>query len=266
MPPAKKRANLGLEDSFNGPSFADIIASVYNRVDDTHTQYYMHQVIVCNLSDHFRQLCINAPADESGYKLLTFDTTPSAFELIAEWVYGKKVLDRKSPSNNIGTIQEAIVYATKFEMEDLRVALLDRLLNSEPQNPYDTSSPLAWQRFKDACKYGIPKDRERLTSFVQSNLPGISPPTQWLQELATESKNGLLTAILLSSYSDDIGDNNSNYTTGSPGSYGHSPYGNDSFSNLFGSARIRMGRDRRGNRAANRSHDFAWHPYQTNTF
>ncbi|KAF3228549.1 hypothetical protein TWF192_004229 [Orbilia oligospora] len=179
---------------FNDPEFFDIIATVHNQTDDTHVQYYMHQMIVCNSSAHFKQLCSSAPADGNGYRLLSFNTTPGAFELI-------------SPG-----------------MEDFRLALLQYFLSSKAKSCYSINGQYEgytgqWQLFKEISELGLPRDRDTLSRFVKYYIPGVTPPSAWLQKLSSESKNGLMAAILLDKKGNTSGENFGTFPYGNGGNY-----------------------------------------------
>ncbi|KAF3189120.1 hypothetical protein TWF788_011241 [Orbilia oligospora] len=208
---------------FNDPEFSDIIATVHNQTDNTQVQYYMHQMMVCNSSAHFKQLCSSAPVDENGCKLLSFNTTPGAFELIGRWVYKNTDFPQ---CNDIKVIKEALVYADSAGVEDFRLALLKHFLRSKAGLYYSVSGQYeshsgSWRLFKDISELGLPRDRDTLSRFVRYYIPGVTPSSAWLQELSTESKNGLMAAILLD------GKGSGNFFGGNFGAFPYGVYGND---------------------------------------
>ncbi|KAF3278821.1 hypothetical protein TWF970_004365 [Orbilia oligospora] len=201
---------------FNDPEFSDIIATVHNQADNTHVQYYMHQMIVCNSSAHFQQLCSSAPADENGCKLLSFNIIPEAFELIGRWAYNNTDFLQR---NDIRAIKEALVYADSAGMEDFRQALLQYFLSSKAKlcycinGLYDNYAG-QWQLFEDICELGLPRDRDMLNRFVKCYIPRATPSSAWLQELSIESKNGLMAAILLDETASALRENVGAFTYG----------------------------------------------------
>ncbi|EGX46034.1 hypothetical protein AOL_s00110g198 [Orbilia oligospora ATCC 24927] len=165
----------------------------------------MHQIIVCNSSDYFKSLCAGAPADELGCKLLSFDTTPRAFEVIGLWVYGDQDLENHRDTK---AIEEALVYTESVGMEDLRVELLEGFMklklqitcntaNGYRMAPESLTSEAQWNIFEEICEHSLPRDLSTVGVFVAGNLPGVNPSPTWLRQLSTESKNGFMAAALI---------------------------------------------------------------------
>ncbi|KAK6495161.1 hypothetical protein TWF481_003189 [Arthrobotrys musiformis] len=185
------------KDLFNKQDFADVLAVVRNPHNGSHTQYYMHQIIVCNSCDHFKALCASAPTD-GAYKVLSFSTTPRAFELIAQWVYRNKKLE----TDDMDAVTEALEYADGADMEDLRVGLLKRFLQVKLEAILQADSDSHWQIFGEVCQYALPRDRDFLVNcvkFLRRNNVRIVAPESWLQDLSECSRldAGLVAAVLI---------------------------------------------------------------------
>ncbi|KAK6519031.1 hypothetical protein TWF281_003720 [Arthrobotrys megalospora] len=197
----------GFAKHFNNPDYADIIATVDNIADDTSVQYYMHQFIVCTESEQFKSLCSAATADKQGRKLISFSTTPAAFELMARWVYGDRTFDI---CDDVNVIHIALNDALDSEMEDFRVALLKRLIvlkerEVEAQLPFLNRLPeTRWKILEDTCERALARDRSLLTEFVQRAIPDIRVSAAWLDDLAAESEMGRIAAVLLEKYQSQI--------------------------------------------------------------
>ncbi|KAK6498136.1 hypothetical protein TWF506_004375 [Arthrobotrys conoides] len=189
---------------FNKAEFADILATVYDKTTGTEAQYHMHQMIVCNSSDHFKNLCASAPVDELGCKLLSFDTTSRAFEIIGRWVYGNKDVGTGSDTR---AIEEALEFANSAGMEDVRVGLLNQFLELKSQlmsNTVDGYRAVGldaqWNIFEEICEHSLPRDINTVANFVAVNLPGVSPSPTWLGQLSAGSNDGFMAAILIAKH------------------------------------------------------------------
>ncbi|KAK6495160.1 hypothetical protein TWF481_003188 [Arthrobotrys musiformis] len=187
---------------FNNPQYSDII--IYageGNEEEIPNSYHLHQIIVCNSSEHLKITCSSAPTDAAGRKILTVYTTAPAFELVFRWMYGERDL---TMCKDVLVLSDALGYVYETfnasEMEDLRLALLEHLIRAKLEQKCcgaPTDPQAQWKVLSDACVYADPGDYKFVAGILKAQIPEIQASPSWLGELASESDKGVLAAGLI---------------------------------------------------------------------
>ncbi|EGX46031.1 hypothetical protein AOL_s00110g195 [Orbilia oligospora ATCC 24927] len=185
---AESENNISYQKYFNNADYADILVTLGFTAPKI--SFPMHQIIVYTTSEYFKQLCDEKETSETGTKLLSFDMSLEAFQIIAAWVYG---YGEESFKSQIDTqvIREALSglgasdMTQSQEMEDLRVGLVKHLFRLELNivASGNGGSRTKLEVLEDICEFSVHYDRNMLKNLVKQNIPGLRASEQWLNDL-----------------------------------------------------------------------------------
>ncbi|RVD89365.1 uncharacterized protein DFL_000377 [Arthrobotrys flagrans] len=195
---------ISYQQFFKNPDFADIIVTVGRTTPKV--EFLMHQIIVCTTSEYFKWSCDSAETNENGSKLLYFEISKEAFEVIAAWVYGYG--ENSFEQTDTQVIREILTHLTDYdmhecqEMETLRVALLKHLFQlglstiasgtNDPQAKFDV--------LERVCDFSSPQDLNMLMDLVRNKIPKVRVSAKYLGDLALGYRAGLAASVLLGAY------------------------------------------------------------------